>query len=526
MKTLLLILALVAVASAAEVACKVQYVSATTVYLSAGRSSGIAQGDSVVISRNGTELARVVISFVAENSSSCEFPAAVTTIAKDDAATVFVAEAIEEQSSAPAEETASFPIVPEQSSATKPAPGDRPNDLSGRIGVDYTVQDDREPVNYDYTQPALSVRATLRRISGSDFTARANLRLRRTIRANDELTSSSNRIYEAMLAYEPTDKPIEAGVGRLILRETRGMGYLDGGYVKYDLSNKLKIGAVGGIEPDLENTRIQSDFTKAGAFVAFEQRLNEAQSLQATASLAGRYLEGEVSREFFYQQLSFIHSSKLRLFESTEINLNRDWLKDAEGSTVTLASILLDARYSFARAFAVSLGYDNRQPYYTAETRTIPDSIFNSAQQQGYRAGVESRFGESYSADAGIGIRDGNDQQSQATSGWVRVGSSNLAESQISTYARLRWFDSDLSNGIQPSLNVSRVMAEWLTTGLEVGMNDYELVSTSEQVSQQWFAILLDLTPAKQTYISADFEQGFGDGHDATVITLSLGYRF
>ncbi len=213
-----------------------------------------------------------------------------------------------------------------------------------------------------------------------------------------------------MLAYEPTDKPVEAGVGRLILRETRGMGYLDGAYVKYDLSNKLKIGAVGGIEPDLENTRIQSDVTKAGAFVAFEQRLNDAQSLQATASLAGRYLEGEVSREFFYQQLSFIHSSKLRLFESTEINLNRDWLKDAEGSTVTLASILFDARYSFSRAFALSLGYDNRQPYYTAETRSIPDSIFNSAQQQGYRAGVESRFGESYSADAGIGIRDGDDQ--------------------------------------------------------------------------------------------------------------------
>ncbi len=80
MKALLLILTLVAVASAAEVTCKVQYVSATTVYLSAGRSSGIAQGDSVVISRNGTELARVIISFVAESSSSCEFPAAGTTI--------------------------------------------------------------------------------------------------------------------------------------------------------------------------------------------------------------------------------------------------------------------------------------------------------------------------------------------------------------------------------------------------------------------------------------------------------------
>ncbi len=92
--------------------------------------------------------------------------------AKDDAATVFVTAAAEEQTTAPIEETTTTVTVPVQPSPAKPAPGNRPNDLSGRIGVDYTVQDDREPVNYDYTQPALSVRATLRRISGSDFTAK------------------------------------------------------------------------------------------------------------------------------------------------------------------------------------------------------------------------------------------------------------------------------------------------------------------------------------------------------------------
>jgi len=525
--TLLILLALSSLAAAAELSCKVQYVAANAVYLSAGRTSGIAAGDSVILSRDGAELTRTIVGFVSENSSSCEIAGAAQLIAKDDAALVFVQTAASPQEpvTAPQEQTVTEPTSPAYKGESV-RPADRPNQLTGRIGVDYTMQDDREPANYDYTQPGLSARAVLKRISGSDFTARANLRLRRTERADDSRSSSSHRIYEAMLAYEPEAKPLSAGLGRLNLHDTRGMGYFDGAYVKFKANQAIGLGFIGGFEPDPENTRIQSDRTKLGAFVSYNSALAVSHYLQATASLAGRYLDGEVSREFFYQQLSYSYGSKLRLFESTELNLNRDWLKDAAGSTLTLAALLFDARYSVSRALTLTAAYDNRTPYYTAETRTLPDSIFDSALQQGYRAGIESRFADSYSADFGLGIRAGDAQENQATSAWLRVGSSNLADSRLRTYARVRWFDSDYSAGLQPSLNISRDFAKWLDAGLEFGLNDYELTGTPDRVSQQWIALLLDIVPARQTYLSAEFEQGFGDGRDTSLLRLAFGYRF
>ncbi len=512
-------------AAGAEVRTTVQYVTPTTIYLAAGRTSGVAPGDTVVITRKDSEVARMIVSFVADKSSACDTPDA-TKVSRDDAAVVYVKET---SGAAPAEGGAvSEPGTAESSQAATPQnrTSVRVNELSGRIGFDYTVQDDRDVMDYDYSEPALSLRATLRKIGGEDFTAKTNLKLRRTNLKNGRSSTETNRIYEAMLMYVPSDRPYEAGIGRLILRETRGMGYLDGGYGKYSLNDQLSIGAVGGIEPDLQNTRINPDVTKFGGFLAWEKHFGKGQSLQTTGSLAGRYRAGEVSREFAYQQLSYIQGGKLRVFESTEINLNRGWLKDAEGSSLTLASVLLDARYSFARELAVNLAYDNRTNYYTVETRNVPDSLFSNALQQGYRVSVDGRFGAFYSAEAGIGIRDGENDAAKASSGWLRAGNSNVANTEVSVSARLRWFDSETSNGIQPAVRVSREAAEWLRIGVEGGMNDYTVASNSTKISQQWIAAMLDFNFARQASAGLEIEQGFGDGRDATLARLSLGYRF
>lgn len=511
---------------ASEVRTTVQYVSATTVYLAVGRTSGIAPGDSVEITRNDQVVARCVVTFVSDNSTSCELPDAATLVFRGDAAVVRAtgSESALQATTDTTEYSEPQAVLPEtQERLTSDRSSNR---LSGLIGLEYRIQDDREPVNYDYSEPSLRVRGTFSKISGSDITARANLRLRRTFRRNDELSASTHRIYEAMLAYDPADKPLEAGLGRLLLRETRGLGYLDGAYVKYDISSEFGIGAVGGIEPDLQTTRIQTDITKFGAFLSYEKRLAKRQSVQATGSLVGRYREGEVSREFLYQQISYVYGGKLRLFESTEINYNRGWLKDAEGSTLSLASLILDARYRLARALSLSIGYDSRQNYYTIETRTVPDSLFNNALQRGYRISVESRFADSYSAEIGFGLRDSDGNSSEATSGWLQLGTTRFVNTSSSAFARVRWYDSEWSTGVQPSLSLSSQTAAWLRTTVDVGVNEYTLATTEDQISQKWAGLVLDVSVSRQSYAMFEFEQRFGDHNDASIVTVSMGYRF
>lgn len=509
---------------AAEVLSVVRYVASGNVYLDQGRAAGVAVGDSVVIRRGDAELARLAISFIADASSSAIWTGAPDAIKVGDTAVVRVQDSVQPiVGETPAVTTAPYDTLIRKSFNER---GPRDNQLTGRIGISYVVQDDREPVNYDYSEPSLSLRAGLSRIQGGDFAARVNLRLRRTERGNDALSSSSHRIYEALLAYEPTDKPLSAGVGRFILRDTRGMGYLDGVYVQRKAGNDWRVGALGGIEPDLQNTRIQSDVTKAGLYAAHTRPIGESSELAATASVIGRYRDGEVSREFFYQQVNLNIGSKLWLFESTELNLNRGWLQDAEGSTIKLASLLVDARYRVSRRMNIALGYDNRTNYYTAETRNLPDSLFASALQQGFRASIEARFAMSYFAEAGVGVRDGDSESAQATSGWARLGSTDLAKSGVQAALRVRWFDSFYSTGLQPVLQLSRDVVQWLNAGVEVGQNDFELAQTGEQVTQQWIAFMLDADLARRYSARTELELGSGEGREATLFTVGLGYRF
>lgn len=519
------LLLLAASLCSAQLRTAVQYVSNTAVYLAAGRDAGVTVGDSVQIIRTGKEWILLTVDFVSDNSSSCALTDAASVVAVGDSAMILTKKVVLEPGvlELPAETPlSSDPAEP----SVQPSRTGRANQLSGRVNVGYALQDDRELTAYDYTEPTFGMRASLNRISGSEVNARVNLRLRRTNRSDDNRSFSSNRIYEALLAYEPKEKPFHAGLGRLLLRETRGFGYLDGVYMKYALNRTWTFGLLGGIEPDLQNTRIQSDVTKLGAFASFERHSRGVHAVQATASLAGRYLDGEISREFLYQQLNYSYGSKLRLFESTELNLNRGWLNDAEGSSLTLASLLLDAHYRISRLLGVSVGYDNRTNYYTAETRSIPDSIFASSLQQGLRAGVDTRFGDSYSADIGIAQRGGDGDFSSSSSGWFRIGSSKLLKSSFAVFARVRWFDSDFSKGTQPAVSLSRELAHWLTTQLELGSNDYEIGEPAERVSQQWVSVGLDARLSKPLLAAAEFEQGFGDGRDISFLSLLLGYRF
>lgn len=516
-----------AVSYAMDVRTSVKYVSANAVYLDAGRTAGIAVGDSVEISSGDRIIAQLTVTFVADNSASCELPEGTSGLSVGD--NVLVRGTGEITKTASEEPEESIETVEEQPTARTRRTAERnTNRLTGRIGVDYLVQDDREAFNYDYSQPSLSVRARMLDIQSSHISAALKMRLRKTIR--DRATSSassqtSHRVYEAALRYENPASPFELGVGRMIARDLRGIGYIDGGYAKYKLGSRVSAGAFAGTEPDLENTDFQTDVTKGGVFTSYESPRGAGDRIAATLSFAGTYEQGDIDREFIYQQISYSHDSRFRIFESTEINLYRDWLKEKENKTLDLASVLLNSRYAPNRALAFSISYDNRRSFYTYTSRSIPDSLFDDALRQGWRGSMEVRATRAISTEIGAGLRTVSGDTKDTQTGWLNVRLADILNSGVHARAQVRTYSSAYSDGIQPSLSLSRNIVPELNASIQVGANSYTLSSSNEDINQNWLRLLVSLNLGRHIYSSVDAEAARGSNRNTNIFSFGFGYR-
>jgi hypothetical protein len=356
------------------------------------------------------------------------------------------------------------------------------------------------------------------------------MRIRKTYRDRETSSAttsgSSSRIYEAELRYENPDSRFEFGVGRLLARELRGVGYLDGTFLRYKLNSKLSAGIFGGTEPDLENTDFQTDIVKGGIYTAYENRMKDGGRVTATLSFASAYQDGEIDREFIYQQIGYNFGSQFRIYESAELNLYRGWLKDAQGSSLELSSLQLNSSYAISRALAFTLGYDNRTNYYTYESRSVPDSLFDNAMRQGWRGSVNVRISSKASAEAGAGLRTTEGDMKDTRSGWLRLGVVDLFSSSIGITALVRTFNSPYSDGYQPSLQVSRSLIWNVRGAVEAGSNNYKLKQSDEKIEQQWLRLMLEAALGSSLYVTVDAEAARGSNRDANIATLGLGYRF
>jgi hypothetical protein len=525
---ILLILLVFVTVRAAGVHTSVKYVSAGAIYLDAGRASGISKGDTVEILRDDKLITLLTIAYVADNSSSCNIGEGAASIQTGDHALVR-GTGVTSGAGVETEPTELEMEAESQPVSKRKEPTRKVNRLAGRIGFEYLVQDDREEYDYDYAQPSLNVRLKISEIHGSYYSASLRMRTRKTIRNRESFSTpkseTSHRIYEAALRYEKPDSPIEYGVGRIVAQELRGIGYLDGAYAKYKGGGRLAVGVFGGTEPDLENTDFQTEVTKGGVYAAYDHRTSEGSRTSATLALAGSYQDGQVDREFVYQQLNYYYGSRLSLYESTEINIYRDWLKDKESASMALAGSQVNARYSPARLIAFSLGYDNRRNFYTYDARSVPDSLFDDALREGWRGSVDFRFTRQISSELGGSLRTTEGRSVNATSSWLRVNMSDVLNSAVSVTALARAYSTEYSDGVQPSLTVSKSLFRVLSTSLQFGANSYTLSSTDTKINQNWSRLALDLSLGRRYYASLDAQAARGSHQNSNTISLALGLR-
>ena len=519
------------VSQAGEIRTTVKYVTETHVYIAAGQNAGVEKGDYGEILAGVEIAARIEIEFVAAGSASGKIISGSyreltpgqeiivhTPVGSGEAETDKPVEAI------PARPDSSLPeVISVQGKTT----GTKPR-LLGRVGIQYYFQDDLDEFNYDYHQPSVYLNLTLADIISPGFSLRMRMRSRQgsgQFKPADIAGGSWNsRLYELSFNYYEPEARISYSAGRVLSRELSGMGYLDGAVLKYKTGENSSFGVMGGTRPDPATSRFNSETTKTGVFYRYEKGGYSNNRLSGTAAAAGQYVNGQIDREFIYQQIDYSRGRKFYLYQSSEINISRGWRRSANGGSVQAANLLVQARYNFSNSFGVSAGYDNRRNVYTYYNRSTPDSLFDDSMRQGYRLGLNLKPARGFNISLNLVLRtvSGGDNAQFYSSA---ASYSNLLNSGISAGYRAAVYDNNYSRGMQNALSFSTNIWGRNNVVVSAGNNRYEYSSTGQQTEYNWARIDNYYYFSRKVYFSGSYEIQHGENQNSNRVYLDFGVR-
>jgi hypothetical protein len=417
-------------------------------------------------------------------------------------------------------------LFPAKSAEPVVQPGPR---WKGSLAIqwDHDREDGDNPLGNDF----LSLPFRLR---GKDLWQGTVFRARGTFRHINRTGYSSrtpqsewrNRIHEVALVRDDRRQALHFALGRIGTRFTASAGPFDGVSVNYRVLRRTRIGAFAGFAPGWGDLGFSTDNTLGGVSLQYTRHSPQGRFLDVILAGVGRYSGGEVSREYLALTTSWRNGSRLNLLQACEVDINRDWRKQDGQGSLELTSLALTGRYALSSRVAVNLGYDNRQPVRTWESRSLPDSLFTDAGRKGLRAGLTLRDGggRRLSFWGSLREQDAGDRRTASWSGSAFLP--RLSGAQLDLRVSLRGFDGPYLSGWSPTLNVARRTASGLRLAAESGYYRYDDTGELPARDNVWLSLAgsVDLNRAWSSHL--ELRKDWGDNIAGHRLFLELRHRF
>lgn len=507
---------------ARDLTASITYVAWRTLYVDAGRAHGLSNDFDGLLYRDNTLVGELRVVAVAESSCVATLSGDSIVAQIGDQARFVVYEG-SEQPAGNADTTVAVltkrDVTPERASRRKILPR-----VTGRVGFQMDMFDDRSSENIDYAVPGVSTKFTINRIASENSNARIKYRGRKLSPSSEG--DWQHRLYEASLNFESETANWHANLGRIQAGSIAGIGYIDGGYGEVEITSGLSVGAFAGAQAVLDLSSTDLSTSKVGVLAVYRDELSTRVRTQASFAVAGEYQEGNISREFFYQQLTHSLGSNFSLYESSDFNINRGWKQDIEGTTISLANMLVNLRYSPARAITLNAGYDGRSRYHTWETRETPDSLFDEAIRHGFRAGVELSMLKGTRLSAQQSYRSEPHTNSLYPSGAYSLSSTALLNGLIGTVLRFGTFENIYSTGNQQAASISVSPLHGLDLRTEYGTTSYYFREQKLTTNHKWLRLTSDLNLRSGWFSSISVEHSDASNNEALHAFFEFGKRF
>ena len=512
-----------------KIQVKVTFFSSENVFVDGGKTVGLEVGNRLVVKADGKNVAVLEVVFVADYSASCKILKKVGDFQTGSMAETFVKVAGQE----PEKQGSSVP----EPAVERPAPKKerksrvrkKKTRISGSISAQYFGLQDNTEAGLDFGQPGVRLNIRGRQLWGRHFNFRVRTRARYNNRSRDYNTDVAqnewrNRLYELSFGYENREQFLNFKAGRLISRHISSVGYVDGLQLQMNLTPGFQIGAFGGTQPDIRNSGFSSTVTKYGVFANVVRGKSPRSRLESTVSLAGEYNAGTVSREFLALRNSLNYGA-LRIYQSLEGDLNREWRKEKSGQAFSLTNLYASATYNLGKRATVGLTFDNRKNYWTYEVRSVADSLFDDALRTGLRANASLKLPWQIRMYGNGGLRK-RDGEAQGTYSWFGgLSKNNLLMKRLSLHLRGSGFNNQATRGLNTSAQLSKSFRSGHRFDVAYGLYRYHFDLQALIRNNHWVRSGFYLNGFQRLFLSGEYQYDWGGDIRGFRFFGEIGYR-
>ena len=514
-----------------EFAFLVSYVSATTIYISAGRDDSLAVGDTLTIFHASREVCKVAAIAVSRHSTATQIVNGKGSVAVGDTATITKTVSIVEE---PKRDTVSELLKTPVSQTTQR--GARPvlktipteNIVTGRFAVQYSgvvAEDSR----FNLSQPSMLMRLEVGKLFGSDLKFSMYGRSYYDLSANynryGDDTRLKIRMYDFTVSDEQPEKMFGYAVGRVTSRYVGGLGTFDGGQFYYRMGEFTSGILYGALVAD-RTMSIDGDDRRGAFVVNYRSGPDFLHQYEGTIAYARQLFEGKLDREFFYLQNLATLGPQVNLYQSAELE-TQEISNGVRSTSPKISNTFLSVNYYPLQWLSANIGYDASKTVYLFESmKTTPDTLMDKFYLQGYRANVTFRLPYSMvmSANGAFRSRKDDPRDSRTLGGSFRI--SGVAGSEFNVGVRYMNIRGVYNDGSNATIDVDRTFFYAMSVALRFDYYTYTLLVNDQRYNTYTATANINYRISRELYSSLNFDRVWDSTMNSYRIYVEAGIRF
>jgi hypothetical protein len=503
---------------------KVTYVSGSSVYIDAGSDDGLAIGDPAELIRDGASVGTFKVTYVTSHKATCSPDGTVPEIKVGD--TLRFTPRLKPAADAAA--AAALPVIATATNTPRSRSGEsafRSAGMRGRIGVRYLWVKDRSGIGEDLSQPSLDLLLAGSQIGGAPVDLNIDARARRTYLTPTGGTSSDygvDHIYQANVAWRPGS--FRLAFGRLVSPTLAVVSLFDGVVAEY-LHKGWSAGVLAGTQPNPVTYSFSSDVRQYGAYGGWSSDAAKTTRWHVGFGAISSSESGQINRDFTYVEARVTHPV-VNAYVQQQVDVNRGWRKDAEGTSVTPSATFVMIHVRPAPSWSVDGGYDSRRNVLLYPDLVTPVTTFDDATRQGYWLGAAWRP-EGHWLVGIDGRRSTGGTAGTATSYTLRLGALNMTKEQIDVQLRGTRYTGPGLDGYLAAVSGSMSLGSRVRLDLHGGVRqDSGLLSASETETINWYGTLLDVIIGRSMYFNVSYDRTSGGEEDNDQGYAAFSWRF
>lgn len=501
----------------------VTYVAGDAVYLSVGRSAGVADSSiGYIIDKRDTVVVLKVIA-TSSKSSVCSVVRAKRSAAVGDVVRIpLTGEDAAAQPAAPTKDTSALAAeTPSPRKTAAEAPG--AVTLHGRVSAQYFLNL-QSGAGADMRRPGLVVnlRGTVRDIPVS-FELYGNFRSLSyggaTLFGSGSVNQS--RIYTLALRYD--DGTYRVAAGRLTQSLLSSAGAVDGMILSRKFDD-VTVGVSGGFEPTFSQRSFGSDFRKASLYASYA--LPGSVPGSATVGYTRRYFHSFLDRDVATGAVSFTPSAEWTMMAQGDVDLHQK-RESALVPQAMLSNLYSSVRYRASRVVAVGVGVSAWRPTYAfSSVAAVPDSMLDYTLRTSPSADLSLTFPAGISLYNTFSARSSAGGFGKEYSNYTSVNAGNLFSQGLSARASFslnRTLYADM-RGIGGSLQ--KTFAAFLDATIRYQWNRYEYTRWGGVNATNTAGIDLMVFALPSVTLWGSVERLMSAEINTTSLSVDIGWRF